>query len=138
MSFSARITVRFGDADPAGLVYYPVIFHYYHVAMEEFLAARCGTSYARLMSERRIGFPVVNVRSEFHAPIFYGDELEVEVAVERVGESSVTFAYSARRAPGQSPCARSTQVHVAMNLDARESVPVPEDLRRAFESSGSV
>lgn len=40
MPFSTRITVRFGDADPAGLVYYPVLFHYCHAAMEEFFAAR--------------------------------------------------------------------------------------------------
>ena len=137
MPFSARITVRFGDADPAGLVYYPVIFHYYHVAMEEFFAARCGTSYARLMREGRIGFPTVNVRAEFFAPVLYGDELEVEVAVGRVGESSVTFAYSARRASDSALCARSTQVHVAMCLDARKSVPLPEELRRAFVAAGA-
>ncbi|MCA1633568.1 MAG: hypothetical protein LC802_07595 [Acidobacteria bacterium] len=35
MSFSTRITVRFGDTDPAGLVYYPNIFHYFHIALEE-------------------------------------------------------------------------------------------------------
>ena len=45
MPFSTRITVRFGDADPAGLVYYPTFFHYFHIAMEEFFAARCGISY---------------------------------------------------------------------------------------------
>ena len=49
MPFSTRITVRFGDTDPAGLVYYPNIFHYFHIAMEEFFADRCGISYQKLM-----------------------------------------------------------------------------------------
>jgi YbgC/YbaW family acyl-CoA thioester hydrolase len=135
MSFSTRISVRFGDCDPAGLVYYPVIFHYFHVAMEEFFAARCGTRYERLMRERRIGFPVVNAQTEFSAPILYGDEIEIEVFVARVGASSAAFEYAARRASDQLPCARSAQVHVAMNLDTRRAVPVPEDLRRAFDAS---
>jgi 4-hydroxybenzoyl-CoA thioesterase len=136
MSFSTRITVRFGDCDPAGLVYYPVIFHYFHVAMEEFFAARCGgASYERLMRERRIGFPTVNVRAEFFAPMVYGDEIEIEVSVSRVGNSSATFEYAARRASDSLLCARSTQVQVAMSLDARRAVAVPEDLRRAFDAS---
>lgn len=129
---STRIQVRFGDCDPAGLVYFPVIFHYYHIAMEEFFAERCGISYARLMEDERIGFPTVNVQSEFFVPLVYGDEAVVEVSVARVGTSSVTFEYSVRRASDHTLCARSTQVHVAMNLDTRRAVPVPERYREIF------
>ena len=132
MSFTARIHVRFGETDPAGLVYYPNIFHYFHAAMEEFFAARCGTSYDRLLADERVGFPTVNVRAEFFVPVVYGDALDVEVRVSRVGDSSVTFEYDARRASDGALCARSTQVQVAMDLDARRPVPVPERLRRAF------
>ena len=133
MFYSTRIKVRFGDCDPAGLVYYPVIFHYCHVAMEEFIASRCGISYAKLMSDERIGFPTVNVQAEFVAPLVYGDEAEVEVAVSRVGRSSVTFEYNVRRANDQTLCARSTQVHAAMSLDKRTAVQIPDKYRRAFE-----
>jgi YbgC/YbaW family acyl-CoA thioester hydrolase len=135
MPFSARIPVRFGDCDPAGLVYYPVLFHYCHAAMEEFFAARCGVSYALLMSERRLGFPTVTVRAEFYAPFVYGDEAEVEVWVSAVGRSSVTFEYRLRRASDQRLCAAATHVQVSMNLDERRAVPVPARLRRAFEES---
>ena len=135
MTFSARIKVRFGDADPAGLVYYPVLFHYCHAAMEEFFAARCGVSYDELVSRRRVGFPTVNVRAEFFAPLVYGDEALVEVWVSRVGRASVTFEYRLRRASDGRLCASATLVQVALNLDTRAAVPVPEDLRRAFEQS---
>ncbi|HJQ34434.1 MAG TPA: thioesterase family protein [Pyrinomonadaceae bacterium] len=135
MPFSTRINVRFGDCDPVGLVYYPVLLHYCHAAMEEFFAARCGVAYARLMSERRLGFPTVNVRAEFFAPLVYGDEASVEVWVSRVGESSVTFEYRLRRAADGHLCASVTLIQVAMNLDERRAVPVAEDLRRAFEQS---
>lgn len=132
MSFVTRIRVRFGDCDPAGLVYYPVIFHYCHVAMEEFFAGRGGIAYDRLMKDERLGFPTVNVQAEFFAPLVYGDEAEVEVSVARVGRSSVTFDYKVRRAGDRQLCAHSIQVHAAMNLDTRRGVTVPERYRSIF------
>ena len=135
MTFSTRIPVRFGECDPAGLVYYPVLFHYCHVAMEEFFAARCGLPYARLVAERRLGFPTVNVSAEFYAPFVYGDEAEMEVWVSAVGRTSVTFEYRLRRAADQKLCATATLVQVSMNLDERRAVPIPKELRKAFEQS---
>jgi 4-hydroxybenzoyl-CoA thioesterase len=127
--------VRFGDADPAGLVYYPVILHYLHVAMEEFFAARCGITYARLMQDERIGFPTVNVQVEFFVPLVYGDEALVELFISRVGRSSATFEYTVRRASDGTLCSRSTQVQVAMNLDTRRAVRIPDQYRDAFARS---
>lgn len=137
MSFSTRITVRFGDTDPAGIVYYPNIFHYFHIALEEFFAARCGLSYQRLIADERIGFPTVNTQAEFFVPIVYGDELDVEIFVSRTGNSSATFQYNARRASDGTLCARATQIHVAMNLDTRRPLPIPEKYRQAFARSAA-
>ena len=132
MSFSTLIPVRFGDVDLAGFVYYPRIFHYLHVAMEEFFAECCGTPYASVMADERLGFPVVHVETEFSQSLFYGDEALVEVTVSKVGNSSVTFEYSVLRATDSTLCVRSTQTHVAMNLDARRGVSLPDKYRDAF------
>src|SRR3712207_6036309 len=113
MPFSTRITVRFGDTDPAGLVYYPRLFHYLHAAMEEFFAARCGVSYQELIAARRLGFPTVNSRAEFLMPLVYGDVAEVEVFVSRVGRSSAEFEYTIRRASDGAVCVRAALVQVA-------------------------
>ena len=133
--FSTRIVVRFADADPAGLVYFARLFHYFHVAMEEFFAARCGISYPRLMSEERLGFPTVSVQAEFASPLTYGDEADVEVRVAHVGRSSATFEYRLTRTSDGVLCARATLVQVAMNLDERRAVPIPQRLRDAFSRS---
>lgn len=135
MPFSTRIIVRFGDTDPAGLIYYPNIFHYLHIALEEFFAARCGISYHRLLAEERIGFPTVNVKAEFLAPLIYGDEIEIEVHVSQTGRASAVFEYEVTRAADQTLCARAVLVHVAMNLDTRRAVPIPQRYRRVFVES---
>ncbi|MGH9942963.1 MAG: acyl-CoA thioesterase [Pyrinomonadaceae bacterium] len=132
MSFTTSIPVRFGDTDPAGLVYYPNLFHYLHVAFEEFFAARCGKPYERLLAEDRIGFPTVNASAEFFAPLVYGDVAEIEVSVSRVGSSSATFEYAIRRAGDQSLCARATLVQVAMDLDHRRAVSIPPTYLKAL------
>jgi 4-hydroxybenzoyl-CoA thioesterase len=133
--FLIRIRVRFGDADPAGLVYYPVIFHYFHIALEEFFADCCDLTYASLMAFERIGFPTVKTEAEFFIPLVYGDEVEVLMRVLRTGRASVTFQYEAQRASDGSLCARSTQVHVCMNLDTRRAVPIPDKYREVFEGT---
>ncbi|HEV2762803.1 MAG TPA: thioesterase family protein, partial [Pyrinomonadaceae bacterium] len=108
---------------------------YCHVAMEEFFAARCRITYDRLMASERLGFPTVNARAEFFAPLVYGDEADVEVFVSRTGRTSAVFEYRLRRASDSTLCASATLVQAAMNLDERRAVPLPEDLRRAFEAS---
>lgn len=135
MVFSTHIKVRFGDADPAGLVYYPVILHYFHIGLEEFFAARCGISYDRLIKDERLGFPTVKSEAEFFVPLVYGDEVEVEVFVSKIGRTSAVFEYGARRASDGTLCARATNVQVAMDMNTRRAVPVPEKYRRAFAES---
>ena len=117
MSFNSRIKVRFGDCDPAGLVYYPVIFHYCHVA---------------LLAEEGLGFPTVKVEAEFFVPLVYGDEAEIGISIVRLGRSSLTLEYNVRRVGDNALCARSTQVHVAMSLTERTSVEIPAKYRAAL------
>jgi 4-hydroxybenzoyl-CoA thioesterase len=131
-----RITIRFGDTDPAGFVYYPVLFHYLHVAMEEFFAAMCDVSYARLIADERIGFPVVKSEAEFFTPLFYGDEAKIEVGVVQVGRSSVTLRYEVGRVADGSNILHAEQVHVAINLDSRRAVLIPEFLRESLMKEG--
>jgi 4-hydroxybenzoyl-CoA thioesterase len=105
--------------------------------MEEFFAARCGISYQRLMAEERIGFPTVNAQAEFLAPLVYGDVAVVEVIVSEVGRSSVTFEYGIRRAGDETLRARARLVHVALNLDERRAVVIPDRYRLVFVESAS-
>ncbi len=135
MSFIAHFPVHFGEVDLVGFVYYPRLLHYCHVAMEQFFAARCGLTYAQLVSAERLGFATVNVRAEFLVPFNYGDEVAVEVFVARVGRSSADFEYRLRRASDDTLCARATLVQVAINLDTRRAVEIPEPLRAAFAAS---
>ena len=81
MAFRTPLHVRWGDLDPAGIVYYPRFMHFCHVAMEEFFRDAIGIDYPKLLREHRIGFPVVHLETEYHRPLRYADETEIEVSL---------------------------------------------------------
>lgn len=125
-----RQTVRFGDVDRAGMVYYPRLLHYLHVAMETFFAEVLGIDYPRFLAEQRLGFPTVHLEADFRRPLRYGDEIEVETAIEKIGRSSVTWRYAVYRDGDREPAATARLVTVNMDLDAfakRELAPPLRD-----------
>jgi YbgC/YbaW family acyl-CoA thioester hydrolase len=134
MVFSTRITVRFADCDPVGFVYYPRVLHYCHVCMEEFFAQRCGITYQKLLDDERIGFATVKIEAEYFVPLLYGDTVEVDLEVTDLGRSSARFNYSIKRANDAVLCAQSSQIQVAMDIDKRKAIPLPEKYRAVFSS----
>jgi 4-hydroxybenzoyl-CoA thioesterase len=132
VTFSTRITIPFGDTDPAGLVYFPNILSYCHVAMERFFSEYCGITYCDLVQKQSTGFPTVKVESEFLVPLEYGDEISIEVLVSRVGRTSVSLIYNISRVSDMVVCARATLIHVFTDLRLRRALPIPDELRNSF------
>jgi 4-hydroxybenzoyl-CoA thioesterase len=134
--FVCRLPVRFSDVDHAGIVYYPVFLHYFHVAFEEFFRARMGArSYVSLLDEQRVGFPSVSARCDFRSPLRFGDDAEIEMTVAGVGTRSVTFRYRVYRAadathPERALAAEGENTCAVVDLNAFRPVPVPDELRR--------
>jgi YbgC/YbaW family acyl-CoA thioester hydrolase len=91
----------------------------------------CGVSYPEMINNRKIGFPVVHVETDFIAPLRYGDVIHATIAIERVGTSSVTWNYRLHNQDGTLLWA-STQVTVCVDMDSLESQPVPDDLRQGL------
>jgi 4-hydroxybenzoyl-CoA thioesterase len=54
------LVVRFGDIDQAGIVYYPRLVNYFHVAMEEFFAGALELNYPRFLAEHQLGLPATH------------------------------------------------------------------------------
>jgi YbgC/YbaW family acyl-CoA thioester hydrolase len=130
--YTTNLRVRFGDVDRAGIVYYPQIFHYLHLAQEDFFAGYVGTPYDRLIEDERIGFPTVSDSTDFLGVLKYGDLLEINVFVSQVGNSSATFEFRVRRQGEEEVLVRSSQVKVAVDMDTWRKVEIPDGYRAAF------
>lgn len=125
--FVYALPVRFADVDHAGIVYYPRFFHYFHVAFEELFRARIGPrAYVDLLDQDHVGFPAVRAEAEYQSPLRFGDTAEIAVSVERLGKSSITFAYKVTRQHDGVACATGKVVCAVVDLAKFVSMPVPE------------
>ena len=125
------MTVRFGDVDGAGIVYFPNFFNYFHVTFEEFFGLCAGIPYDRVLREERVGFPAVHVETDFMLPLRHGDELDVEMVILRIGNASFTSGYRLKR--GTDLCATAEIVTAAINLDSMQAIPIPDKYRRVLQ-----
>lgn len=117
--------------DGANIAYYPRIYDLAHRFFEEAWEPMCGVSYPEMINNRKIGFPVVHVETDFIAPLRYGDIIHATIAIKRVGTSSVTWNYRLYN-QDETLLWVSSQVTVCVDMDSLESQPVPDDLRQGL------
>lgn len=129
MPFRAHLKVRFGDIDHAGIVYYPRIVHYFHMAMEEYFSQALHQDYARVLEEHRLGLPTVHLEVDFRHPFKFGDRIEVEARVSRIGSRSLTWRYRIFRRESDEVCVEAEVVTACVHLDRFEPIAVPDWLR---------
>jgi YbgC/YbaW family acyl-CoA thioester hydrolase len=134
MAFTFRLPVRYGSIDYARIVYYPQFLHFCHIAMEEMFLAVVGVSYPDALQKEKVGYPTVKSEADFISPVGYGEELEMSVAIGRLGTSSVEFRYEGRRSSDGEVAFRVRNIQVAVDMDAWESTPIPAHHRAAFET----
>src|SRR5262245_39525077 len=77
MPHVVEIPVHFGHIDQAKIVYYPHLYHFGHVAMEETFRDAIGISYPDLIAKERLGFPAVHMESDFLETVGYGERLRI-------------------------------------------------------------
>jgi 4-hydroxybenzoyl-CoA thioesterase len=139
--FRHPIQIRWGDCDPAGIVYFPRFFERFHDAMEHWFGAALGVPYDSLIMTRRLGLPSVHTEADFRAPCRFGDRLVVELRVPKLGRTSIELAYRVM-APGEAgPRLTGKTVCALMDLDPTRStharaVPWPDELRAGIEAFG--
>lgn len=127
MAFERTFAIRFGDVDPAGTVFYPRFFQFFHELFEEFLAVQCGLPYEVLVHQRRIGFPTVNIEADFRRPLRLGDQCRIRLTLLKVGRSSLVMDFHTWN--GQVPSAAVRITTVCVDLDRGMSVRIPSDIR---------
>lgn len=132
MAITTAIDVQFGDCDPAGIVYYPTLFHYCHVAFERAWGMALGIAYPELIATERLGFPTVHVEADFLSPARYGDTVTFDVWISRIGASSVVFEFEG--AVADRTVVRASHTKVCTNLDMMTKVEIPPRHRTRMEA----
>lgn len=124
--------VEWGDCDPAGIVFYPRFFAAFDTSTSRLIEAVVGKKKAAVIREYGIiGWPMVDTAAKFIAPASFGDKVQIETRVTKVGRSSFNVAH--RMLKDGVLCNEATEVRVwaAARKDGKpgiEGVPIPDDL----------
>lgn len=89
--------VAFADTDASGWMHFPNIFRYVEAAEHGFLRSRGVLVFDRAQG----GWPRIKVSSEFKLPLLTGDPIEVQLAISRLGNSSITWEFEVLNSAGQ-------------------------------------
>ena len=132
MSHEFLKRVRFGEVDQAQIVYYPRVFHFCHLAMEDFFEREMELPYATVVKDRGVGFPAVHLEADFTSPMPFGADLTITMSIVKLGRSSVVTRYAFRDQDGRA-CAEALITTACIDMQAFRSREIPDDFRAVFE-----
>jgi 4-hydroxybenzoyl-CoA thioesterase len=128
-----RVTVRFGDCDPAGIVFFPNFLRWMDEASLEFFRS-CGVPpWNQLVRTRGIvGTPVLEIHTKFNKSATFGETIEVHTGIEEWGVKVFRHRHLVRR--GDELLCEGTEVRAFVqrdpeNPDRLRAIPVPEDIK---------
>jgi YbgC/YbaW family acyl-CoA thioester hydrolase len=128
-SFRSAQRVRFGDCDPAGIVFFAAWFAMANAAIEDFFDS-LGVSFHALHRDRRVGTGFAHASADFFRPGLMGDHIVITPLVARIGGASYALLVHIHR--GEEELVRLSLVTATTDLDAHRPVRVPDDLRAAL------
>lgn len=125
--FAVSTSVRYLEADQQGVVFHMWYLAYFEDARNAFLAA-IGVPLHELL-ELGCDLQVVHTQIDWQGSVHWGDEVQVTVAVARVGTTSFTLAFDA--VVHGTILVTAQTVYVTINA-AGTKRGLPEQLRHAL------
>ena len=134
ITYTRELTVAWGEADPFGLVYYPMMFTWFNEA-EHDLLRQLGFSANRLIKENRTAFVMGDIRFRFLGPASFGDRVLTTIHLAKLGTASLHWDCTAVHANTGAPITegRAVRVHSQFQDDGSlKALPIPDDIRAAL------
>ncbi|HVP07705.1 MAG TPA: thioesterase family protein [Candidatus Acidoferrum sp.] len=128
--FTYSTTVKLHQTDAAGLLFFGNYFMLAHDAYQAFVEAS-GYSFARIIKESGFLAPIVHAESDYQAPLFVGDKVEVRLSADDIGTTSYTLAYELVGENGATVATLRT-VHVWVERRTMQKSPLPGWLKDAL------
>lgn len=129
--YTYQTKIKLHETDAAGLLFFSHQFKIIHDAYEALLE-QIGFGFAELIRNQKFFLPIVHAEADYKMPLFVGDVIEIRVSVEKVGETSFTFAYRLINPKGETVGTART-VHVTMDKTTQKKIPLPSEMRAKIE-----
>ena len=126
--FFAPITTRWNDNDIYGHVNNVTYYSYFDTVANTYLIEH---GQLDIHHADVVGF-VVNSGCNYYSPIAFPDKLTAGLRVNRLGSSSVEYGIAIFKEGQDVAVADGHFVHVFVNRESNQSVPIPDAIRQAL------
>ncbi|MCP4683016.1 MAG: acyl-CoA thioesterase [Desulfobacterales bacterium] len=133
--FSRERFVRWGDCDPAGIIYAPRVYEYAIDTLEEFYKEVLGHSWMDLKDKSVVGTPILRSEIEYMRPLVPDQKIVVEINIKKVGTKTVTYEMNGLGHSGD----QFFRVQVTMCFISQpdfKSSDIPDDIRKRLVDYG--
>ena len=132
--YSRELTVAWGESDPFGLVYYPMMFTWFNETEHELLRA-LGFPTNKLIKEDRTAFVMGDVHFRFVGPAAYGDKVRTTIKLAKMTESTLHWDCMAVQVADGAMVTkgRAIRIHAQIQEDGTlKAMPIPDYIRKAL------
>ena len=130
LMFTYKTRIFLHHTDAAGRLFFANQFFLIHEAKELFYES-LGLPISYMLEHPDITLPVVHAESDYKAILVSGDEIEIQVWVEKIGETSVSFSFDLFKNKDLVGTGRT--VCVAVDKRTGKKTPIPNEWRKKFE-----
>jgi YbgC/YbaW family acyl-CoA thioester hydrolase len=133
MAFRYQRRVQFAETDLAGIAHFSVLFRYMEEA-EHALWRAAGMSIAK--AGENVGWPRIAASLDFKSPLFFEDEFEVVVAIEKISRSTIAYRHTIVRGGTVIAEGTMTAVHVDKKPgEMLKSAEIPKQIADALRAA---
>lgn len=128
--FTKKIQIKFREADPAGILFFGNILSLAHDTFEEFIQ-NAGFTWNEWFKTDEFIVPIRQTEAQFLSPFMPGQFYQIEVFVEKIGDSSLKMKYTFLQ--DYKVHAEVSMVHTFLNFQTKSKIRVPEKVRVKLE-----
>jgi len=132
-------TVRFGETDAAGVVYFLELFRWCHETWEESLE-KYGIVLQEIfpttqidISQLDVALPVVHCEANYFQPLYVGDIINIELYPEKINESSFVLRFKFKK--NGEKIGTTNIKHVSINPITREKCALSKQINLWLDES---
>jgi len=140
ITYSNEITVKWGESDPFGLVYFPLMLAWFNDTEHDLLRA-IGFPTNKMIQEDRRAFVMGDVHFRFIGPAAYGDKVRTTIQLAKIGNSTLHWDCKAVQVGSGDVVTegRAIRIHAQIQEDGNlKAIPIPDDIRAALTKPGGL
>lgn len=131
--FFFPLRVRYSEIDAQNIVFYAHYLTYFDTAIYEYLRW-VDFDHIKMVDELQLDFHVVKATVEYFGPAHFDEDLELGVAPNHVGNSSVSWQIGVFRKNETACLALGEVIWVCAKVGEHKSHPLPESLLSCLDS----